>query len=65
MYHMSHRAHGFADVSNEGEDLTSDPQTLEVMVLAWCQALGNPYIALSLLSYQLRIFLLRRLAKSY
>ena len=27
---MSHRAHGF----NEGDDLTSEPQTLEVMVLA-------------------------------
>ena len=28
---MSRRAHGF---SNEGDDLTSEPQTLEVMVLA-------------------------------
>ena len=31
---MSHRAHGFVNVSNEGDDLTSEPQTLEVMVLA-------------------------------
>ena len=29
-YHMSHRAHGLA----EGDDLTSEPQTLEVTVLA-------------------------------
>ena len=27
-------AHGFVNVSNEGDDLTSEPQTLEVMVLA-------------------------------
>ena len=31
---MSHRAHGFVNVSNEGDNLTSEPQTLEVMVLA-------------------------------
>ena len=31
---MSHRAHGFVNESNEGDDLTSEPQTLEVMVLA-------------------------------
>ena len=31
---MSHRAHGFVNVSNEGDNLTSEPQTLEMMVLA-------------------------------
>ena len=31
---MSHRAYGFVNVSNEGDDLTSEPQTLEMMVLA-------------------------------
>ena len=31
---MSHRAYGFVNVSNEGDDLTSEPQTLEVVVLA-------------------------------
>ena len=31
---MSHCAHNFVNVSNEGDDLTSEPQTLEVMVLA-------------------------------
>ena len=30
----SHRALRFVNVSNEGADLTSEPQTLEVMVLA-------------------------------
>ena len=33
-HRMSHRAHGFINVSNEGDNLTSEPQTLEVMVLA-------------------------------
>ena len=31
---MSHRAHGFVNVSNEWDDLTSEPQTLEEMGLA-------------------------------
>ena len=33
-YHMSHRAHGLAHGLAEGDDLTSEPQTLEVTVLA-------------------------------
>ena len=28
---MSHRAHGFVNVSNEGDDLTSEPQKLMVL----------------------------------
>ena len=31
---MSHRALDFVNVSNEGDDLTSEPRILEVMVLA-------------------------------
>ena len=52
-YHMSHRAHGLAHGLAEGDDLTSELQTLEVTVLR-CQALRklqHPYLALSLLSY--------------
>ena len=40
-YHMSHRAHGFVNVSNEGGDLTSEPQTLEMMVLATVASTGS------------------------
>ena len=60
---MSRCAHGFVNVSNEVDDLTSEPQTLEVMVLATVpgtQEATTP-LYLSLLSYQLGIFLLRAL----
>ena len=57
---MSHRAHGFVNVSNEGDDLTSEPQTLEVMVLATVRSTQEA-TTLSLLSYQLGIFLFRPL----
>ena len=61
---MSHCAHGFINLSNEGDDLTSEPQTLEVMVLAMVpstQEATTPLSCFIMLSYQLGIFLLRPL----
>ena len=54
---MSHRAHGFVNISNEGDDLTSKPQTLEVMVLATVpstQEATTPFI-IALLSVRYNI----------
>ena len=54
-YHISHHVHGFVNISNEGDDLTSEPQTLEVMVLATVPSTQEATTPLSCFIAQLSI----------
>ena len=70
---MSRRAHGLVNVSNEGDDLTSEPQTLEVMVLAMVpgtQEATTPLYCFIIAKLSVRYFFITcittpTLAKSY